>query len=127
MPKLARRILTNYAMYFNRRYNRVGHLFQGVYKAAIILEDSYLLHLSRYIPLNPDELTGSDPVNYPYSSYPYYLGEKKADWLRPEFILSFFKKSQDSDIKSFRSYKEFVEDFREDPKEILGHLVLEAD
>ena len=52
-----RRLLTTYAMYFNRRNSRVGYLFQGSYKAVLVDSDSYLLHLSRYIHLNPSELT----------------------------------------------------------------------
>ena len=89
MPNLLRCLLTTYSMYFNRRYNRVGHLFQGTYKAAMILEETYLLHLSRYIHLNPMEMTGSHLVSYPYSSYQYYLGKKRARWLNTEFLLSF--------------------------------------
>ncbi len=41
-----------YTNYYNRRYNRVGHLFQGRYKALIVDKDSYLLDLSRYIHLH---------------------------------------------------------------------------
>ncbi len=127
MPNLLRRLLTTYSMYFNRRYDRVGHLFQGPYKAAIILDEPYLLHLSRYIHLNPKELTGSHLVSYLYSSYPYYLGDRKAQWLNTDFVLSFFKRSQDPILKGLNSYKEFVEDPSSDPKETLGNLVLEED
>lgn len=63
MTKLLRRILTTYSMYFNKRYKRVGHLFQGPYKAVLVQNDSYLLHLSRYIHLNPSELTRIIPVS----------------------------------------------------------------
>lgn len=62
MTRLLRSLLTNYAMYFNRKYHRIGYLFQGNYKAVLILEEPYLLHISRYIHLNPAELTGTDPV-----------------------------------------------------------------
>lgn len=53
MTKLLRRLCTSYSMYFNKKYDRVGSLFQGTYKAALIDRDEYLLHLSRYIHLNP--------------------------------------------------------------------------
>lgn len=125
MTKLIRRLSTTYSMYFNRRYKRVGHLFQGAFKAALVQEDSYLLHLSRYIHLNPVELTGSNPVNYPYSSYGYYLGNKNASWVKPQFILEYFKSSSLLLPKNINSYKKFVEDYIGDSKEFLGRLVIE--
>jgi putative transposase len=48
-----RRLLTGYAIYFNRRYHRSGHLFQNRYKSVLCQEDTYLLELVRYIHLNP--------------------------------------------------------------------------
>jgi putative transposase len=127
MSKLLRRVSTTYALYFNQRYSRVGHLFQGIYKAAIVLDEPYLLHLSRYIHLNPKELTRINPVNYPYSSYSYYSGQKTCDWLNTEFILSFFKKVDDPIVKGLRSYGEFVGGYLEDPRGIIGDLALESD
>ncbi len=128
MTKLLRRLLTNYAMYFNRKYQRVGHLFQDIYKAVLVLEEPYLLHLSRYIHLNPaelTELTGTNPVRRPYSSYEYYLGKKKAAWINPDPILSFFKTAQRTSLKDILSYQSFIEDYQEDPKEVLGNLIIE--
>lgn len=130
MTKLLRGLLTTYSMYFNKRYDRVGHLFQGHYKAVMIMDDPYLLHLSRYIHLNPTELsvTGSDPVSYPYSSYQYYLGMKKAVWIRPEFILKYFDSSKMlPNLRKYPSYKEFVEGNPEDPCEVLGTLTIETE
>lgn len=125
MTKLLRRLLTNYAMYFNRKHERNGYLFQGNYKAVLVLEEPYLLHLSRYIHLNPAELTGTDPVKWLYSSYLYYLGTKRATWINPEPILSFFKTAQRISLKDLFSYQSFIEDFQEDSKEILGNLIIE--
>jgi putative transposase len=128
MTKLMRRVSTVYAMYFNKRYNRVGTLFQGRYKAALITKDTYLLHISRYIHLNPAELsvTGTDPVNYPYSSYKYYLREKHADWLKPDFILEFFiNKDRLPFLLSYPSYSKFLEQFLDKEESLLGKLILE--
>lgn len=126
VTKLLRRVATTYSMYFNKRYKRVGYLFQGKYKAALVETDSYLLHLSRYIHLNPLELTGTDLVNYPYSSYPYFLGLKHAKWLEPEIILSCFDTSKMlTGLRHYPSYKEFVEGDFENSKEIIGNLSLE--
>lgn len=125
MTKLLRRISTTYSMYFNKRYNRVGTLFQGKYKAALITDDSYLLHLSRYIHLNPLQIR-SDLIEYQYSSYPYYLEEKKAEWLKPDFILKFF---DTGDLNPFPdkypSYRAFVENNPKDPLDIIGSLSID--
>lgn len=131
ITKFMRQICTSYVMYFNHRYNRVGGLFQDIYKAVLIETDPYLLHLSRYIHLNPTEMlvTGTDPVkcyhNYPYSSYSQYLGKCKANWIHPEEILSFFKTAQKTNLKDILSYQSFIEDYSQQSKEILGNSTLE--
>lgn len=126
ITKLMRAVCTNYVMYFNTKYQRVGGLFQGKYKAVLVLEDSYLLHLSRYIHLNP--YTGSDPIiDYPYSSYGHYLGRKTSSWIKPDEILAFFKSAQKMSLRDHLSYQSFVEDYKENPEEILGELTLESD
>ncbi|MBI3070431.1 MAG: transposase [Candidatus Levybacteria bacterium] len=124
--KFMRRILTSYVMYFNKKYQRIGTLFQSTYKAARIESDMYLLHLSRYIHLNP--LKVNSAINFiDFSSYPYYLGRKKASWVKPEEILSFFRSAKRQDLKEVFSYQSFVEDYLEDSSEILGSLVIEDD
>lgn len=124
ITKLMRAVCTNYVMYFNKKYDRVGGLFQGKYRASLIYEDNYLLHLSRYIHLNPSS-AGSDPKSYNFSSYSYYLGQRNAIWIKPQEILSFFKSAQGANLKDCLSYQSFVEDYREAPEEILGELILE--
>ena len=126
VTKLLIRLLTTYALYFNKRYKRVGYLFQGPYRAVLIEDDSYLLHLSRYIHLNPVELTRGLLVTYPYSSYPYFLGLKHASWVKPNIILSYFNKSKLLPILNhYPSYQEFVEKYPGDSKEVIGNLALE--
>ena len=119
ITKLMRRITTAYVMYFNDKYERVGSLFQNRFKAVSILDDAYLLHLSRYIHLNPEQLHSNIDFKK-YTSFPYYIGKKKASWVKPDFILSLFEKS---DIKQqYVGYKKFVEDYREEfciPKDLL--------
>lgn len=115
MCKFMQALCTSYSMYFNHKYKRLGHLFQGTYKGVYIENDTYLLHLSRYIHLNPSELTGSDPVNlsgYRYSSYPYFLKLKRANWINPGSILNFFKSAQRITIPDIFSYQSFVEDYK---------------
>ncbi len=78
---------TGYALYFNRRHDRPGHLTQGRYKARLVEEDLYLLRLSRYIHLNPvfagaaKDLPLRQRIDclraYRWSSYPSYIGLSK--------------------------------------------------
>lgn len=127
MPKFLQRLSSTYSMYFNKRYKRVGYLFQGRYKAVLITQDSYLLHLSRYIHLNPTQLKRPDPFSYSYSSYPYYLRKKRASWVKPNFILDYFSQTRNSsDLEKINSYKQFVENYKQDLKEHLGELTLEG-
>lgn len=132
MTKLLRAVCTNYVCYVNKRYGRSGTLLQGKYRAVLVLEEPYLLHLSRYIHKNPGELTrvgpykGSDPLqNYPYSSYPNYLNLKQTNWLDTKEILGYFRTAQKTGENNFLSYQSFVEDNKEDLKETLGNLTLD--
>jgi hypothetical protein len=64
----------SYTQYFNRRYNQVGHLFQGRYQAIVCEKDRYLLALVRYIHLNPVRAKlVRQPEEYPYSGHGVYL------------------------------------------------------
>lgn len=125
MTNLLRRISTTYALYFNRRYKRVGYLFQGRYKAAQIENDAGLLHLSRYIHINPKELTRSDLVSYPYSSYPYFLGLKHTPWVKPTMILSLM--SNHSLALGYSAYSDFVENFIDSPEKIIKDVVIDLE
>lgn len=102
---LMRSVLTAYTMYFNKKYRRQGTLFQGVFKAAMITDDSHLLHITRYIHLNPRTYK-----TYYYSSLRYYLGRPAPVWLHHARILKMF---HDVD------YENFVEDYE------ANHAMLE--
>lgn len=125
--KFMRRLTTSYVMYFNKKYKRVGGLFQNSYKGVLIESDTYLLHLSRYIHLNPSKLSGT-VVNFnDYSSYQYFLGNKSASWIKPQEIINHFKNAQRIYLKDILSYQSFVEDYQEDSAETLGNLTLEKE
>lgn len=117
-----RSIINRYAKYFNKKYNRVGPLFQGKYKAALVDKENYLLHLTRYIHLNPFEPGSFDRT---YSSYPEYLGIRKTKWIKPDAVLSFFTKSTIPELNKINSYKDFVEKYKTDSATVLGELTLE--
>lgn len=112
ITELMRSTMSGYVRYFNKRYNRVGSLFQGRYKASLIDEEAYLWHISRYIHLNSlDKKT--EPEQDEHSSYQYYIGKKSAEWLHPERILEMHG--------SIKEYTDFVEDYK-DQKEILDEI-----
>ena len=118
-----RALMTRYSMYFNKRYDRVGSLFQGRYKAVLVVNEIYLLHLSKYIHLNPAEYT-KDIVNS-YSSYADYLKLRQTCWIKPSFVLSFFNQQTLPDFRKFNSYRKFVESDKRDSSLVLGGLTLE--
>jgi hypothetical protein len=97
-------------MYFNKRYKRVGHLFQGRFKASRITTDEYLVHISRYIHLNPKEY-----IDWQYSSLPYYTKGWEAEWVRPEKITSLYEPG---------TYGKFLADY-EDHKAMIEEIKYE--
>ncbi len=104
-------LCTRYTMYFNRKYKRVGTLFQGTYKAVLVTSDEQLLYLSRYInnqslALQGDTLQG---LQGQPSSYLEYIGQRKTLWVKPEEILSFFSKTNPA--TSYESFVRQTEDF----------------
>jgi putative transposase len=65
-----------YTGYFNRKYRKVGHLFQGRYKAIVCDRDAYLLELVRYLHLNPERMRSSvQAATYRWSSHGAYVGK----------------------------------------------------
>ena len=117
-----RSLATRYSSYFNKRYDRVGSLFQGPYKAVLVEQDDYLLHLSRYIHLNPGK---DSPSRTTYSSYTDYLNLTNTSWLNKNTILSYFKTSQKVNFGDALSYQSFVEDYMVDSKEIINDLLID--
>lgn len=116
-------ITTRYSMYFNKKYERVGSLFQGPYKAVMIKDENQLLHLSRYIHLNPSKYGKS--LIQAYSSYADYLRLRDSKWVKPNIVLAFFNQQTSPEFKKINNYKDFVENYKKDSKKILGKLILE--
>ena len=83
--KIIKILCTRYSMYFNKKYQRVGKLFQGVYKAVTVRSEEQLVYLTRYIHTNPKDFT-----NYKYSSIRNYLKQVNQVWVEPEPVLSMF-------------------------------------
>jgi len=81
LGKIMQRVLTGYALYFNRKYNRSGYVFQGRFKSTVCDEENYLLELVRYIHLNPLRANMVKNLKelacYPWSGHRVLLGKKK--------------------------------------------------
>lgn len=104
-----------YSMYFNKKYKRVGTLFQSVYKAVLVKSEEQLLYLTSYIHRNGtnNNLASQDEVlqglfSQP-SSLPEYLGQRKTEWIHPEEILSYFSKK--NPLLSYQNFVEQTDDF----------------
>jgi putative transposase len=84
-----RYLFSRYAMRFNKKYERKGHLFAGPYRQAACLDDTYLLAASLYIHLNPLRAgLVSDPLHYSWSSYRLYWDDNApGSFVDPHFIL----------------------------------------
>lgn len=96
-----------YTQRFNRAHSRVGHVFQGRYKAILVERDSYLLELARYVVLNPLRARMVTRLeNWPWSSYLATCGQAPApEWLQTDWILAQFGRQRAAAI---RTYFEFV-------------------
>jgi REP element-mobilizing transposase RayT len=105
---LMRRLLTGYAVYFNRRHSRSGQLFQNRYKSILCQEDAYLAELVRYIHLNPlraglvkslEELN-----NYPYCGHSVLMGNEKRAWQDADYVLNYFDHKRQSARKHYYDF-----------------------
>ena len=105
ISSIMRRLLTGYAVSFNRRHRRHGKLFQNRYKSILCQEDPYLLELVRYIHLNPLRaklVTDFDELNkYPYAGHSVLAGKRKNDWQDVDYVLSYFAKRKGTARKRY--------------------------
>lgn len=108
VPEFMKSILTSYSMYFNKKYKRVGPVFQSRFLASHVFTDTYFEHITRYIHLNPRNW-----AKYEYSSLSYYMGKKRAEWVKPDRVISIFNNKDE--------YLKFLEDY-EDYKDKLDEL-----
>jgi REP element-mobilizing transposase RayT len=107
-----------YTKAINRQQKRVGSLFQGPFRAKHVDQDNYLLHLSRYIHLNPVEAgLVKSPAEWIYSSYRDYIGQRNGTLPKSEIVLAQFGSPAD--------YQNFVEADDEDGMKSIAHLVFD--
>jgi putative transposase len=91
LSRIMQNLSFRYTLWINRRRNRVGHLFQGRFKAFLVDADSHLLELTAYIHLNPVRAgLSAGPHVYPWSSHRAYLGLEAIPWLAADAVLGQF-------------------------------------
>jgi REP element-mobilizing transposase RayT len=95
-----------YTQSSNRRHGRVGHLFQGRYKAILVDRDSYLLELTRYVVLNPVRARMvKEPGAWPWSSYLAMIGAQPAPpWLAKDGLLAAFGKRRANAVRRYMAF-----------------------
>ena len=107
ISKYMHKMLVSYAKYFNKKYQRRGHLFESSFNSKLLSDNNYLLRASAYIHQNPHSLKGhiNREHKYTWSSFQDYVTENRwGDLLSRDIILSQFK-SEPSD-----SYLNFVKE-----------------
>jgi len=99
------RLANSYTKYFNTKYEKSGHVFQGPFQATHIDSNEQLLYTSAYVHRNPREIKGwKDKEDlYPWSSYQDYIREDRwGEFLKPNIVLD--------QLKSAREYKRIVDE-----------------
>jgi len=113
IPEFMQALNTAYTKYFNARHSTSGHLFESPYKHVLIETDEYLVHLSRYIHLNP---TSSGlvkiPENYEWSSYRHFLNLEKSSFIEDSLVLTYF--SSENPIDDYRKFVESRVDYQKE-------------
>lgn len=109
---------TRYTGFFNRKYKRIGSLYQGVYKAVLVNSDEQLVHLSRYIHRQALHISEDKIMELYPTSFLDFLGKRQSEWLDPTEVLNFF-----GEKNSHLSYENFV--IRQNDDSIISDLILE--
>lgn len=118
VTEFMRKIGTGYTLYYNKRHEREGRLFQNRMKVVHINNESHLLHISRYIHLNALDardtswreggmkdwnIAKDHLLQYPWSSYPIYMGSRESDLCEPKEMLELFGGKE--------KYEEFIKEW----------------
>jgi len=108
LSKYMRRLLTGYAVNYNLRHHRHGHLFQNRYKSIVCDEDTYFRELVRYIHLNPlrAQLVKdiSELDRYPWCGHAVLMGHVRHQWQARDYVLSWFGHKKGSARTAYREY-----------------------
>jgi len=109
MPAVLRKLLTWYALYFNKRHRRTGHLFQNRYKSILCEEEPYFLSLVRYIHLNPLRVGAVDDLRsldrYRWCGHAVFMAHSSVAFMDTGYVLKQFGKAEQD---ARRAYRRFV-------------------
>ena len=119
VPQLLKQVSNAYTRYFNEKYKRVGSLFQGRYKAAMIINDEQLINVVRYIHLNPvvAKLV-NDPNNYSWSSFPEYTGTSNLNLCSLEAVMYHF-----TTVEEFEKFTVNMDKYIKSYKQIYNVMI----
>lgn len=127
ISKFMRCLLTGYAIRFNWKYHRTGHLFQNRYKSIVCEEEPYLLELVRYIHLNPlraSVVNGIEALDrYPWSGHSVLVGRYKKGWQEREYVLRQFSEEKGRAVQAYRKFMEEGKDRGRRPELVGGGLI----
>lgn len=105
LAKIMQNLSFRYTRWINQKQNRIGHLFQGRYKAIMVDRDAYLLELVRYIHLNPVRAKlVRQPQNYPWSGHRAYLRQEALAWLTTDWVLGQFSSRIAASRKRYETF-----------------------
>lgn len=121
IDKFIQSLCTRYTGYFNKKYKRVGSLYQDTYKGVLVETEEQLLHLTRYIHKQAMCLQGDTlQTQTQPSSYLEYIGKRKTEWINTQEVLAYFSK-----VNPRQDYVKFV--FETDDFETIAPLLLDSD
>lgn len=122
IQKCFQNMFNSYAQAFNKQQARTGPLFESRFKAVLVDNDNVLMHVCRYIHLNPVEgKLVTSPETWPYSNY--------ADWLDGKKYILFDSYIRDTYFNSGKEYREFVHDLDAERvrKKLSGKFFIDAE
>lgn len=134
LSTIMKKINISYAQYFNKKYDKVGHVFQDRYRSEPIEDDRYLLTAVRYVHNNPIKAKiVADCKDYPWSSYNYYIGKCDDNLVDTDFVLAIFSPVAKDSVRMFEEFSKeynddkFIDIQKEDEEiDILGQKAAKA-
>jgi len=104
LSQIMQQIQQVYTQWFNRKYNRTGHVFQQRYKAFLCDKDNYLLQLIKYIHNNPVKANMDRGIEYKWSSHVHYTGKEKSNFVDISNVLSMFSENKKEALKQYSQF-----------------------
>lgn len=121
ISKIMQNLAFRYAQWINKKFNQIGHLFQGRYKAILVQNQSQLADLCRYIHLNPLKAKMIENLDdYPWSSHLTYMGKEQLSWVFVDEVLSVISQMFSNTI----NYLEFIKNAPQEQGKSMSFALL---